>query len=96
MEAINLLIQKGDVINMNAALTGAKKNEDDMEVDSTCIEGEPQRQQGIEGKAEPSIPTREKESPHRGTIPVSTIDPGIENDNDSQISDSDLDVKNKL
>ncbi|OMJ14518.1 hypothetical protein AYI69_g8570 [Smittium culicis] len=38
LEAISLLIQKGDVINMNAAMTGSKHSDDSMDVDAVEID----------------------------------------------------------
>ncbi|PVU88546.1 hypothetical protein BB561_005789 [Smittium simulii] len=33
-DAITLLIQKGDIIKINATLTGSKLNEDDIDIDA--------------------------------------------------------------
>ncbi|OMJ16356.1 Transposon Ty3-I Gag-Pol polyprotein, partial [Smittium culicis] len=38
LEAISLLIQKGDVINMNAAMTGSKHSDDSIDVDAFEID----------------------------------------------------------
>ncbi|PVU89344.1 hypothetical protein BB561_005413 [Smittium simulii] len=38
MEAIDLLIHKGNVLNMNAELTVAKRNDDNMEIDAVFAE----------------------------------------------------------
>ncbi|OMJ23904.1 hypothetical protein AYI69_g4829 [Smittium culicis] len=37
LEAINLIIKKGDLINMNTAMSGQKSNDSDMDIDSVEI-----------------------------------------------------------